>query len=74
MKPYISFLSQCRPLSVSMGNAIKHIKLHISTIPPEKPEDEVSLCLFLTNNVLAFCFARLKRICVSSLIHTFEKR
>eukprot|EP00118_Oscarella_pearsei_P011181 m.73224 g.73224 ORF g.73224 m.73224 type:complete len:499 (+) comp35828_c0_seq9:28-1524(+) len=40
MKPYISFLSQCRPLSVSMGNAIKHIKLHISTIPPEKPEDE----------------------------------
>nr|CAG4644200.1 EOG090X0B12 [Lepidurus arcticus] len=30
LKPHISFLSQCRPLSVSMGNAIRHLKLQIS--------------------------------------------
>ncbi|XP_060556077.1 translation initiation factor eIF-2B subunit delta-like [Ruditapes philippinarum] len=30
IKPYISFLNQCRPLSVSMGNAIKYVKWHIA--------------------------------------------
>ncbi len=36
-----SFLSKCRPLSVSMGNAIKHLKLKISNIPPDVSEAEV---------------------------------
>ncbi len=36
-----SFLSQCRPLSVSMGNAIKYLKLKISQIPPEMTESDV---------------------------------
>jgi len=40
LKPYISFLTQCRPLSVSMGNAIKYLKLEISNIPPGTPEQE----------------------------------
>lgn len=31
--PVDSFLTQCRPLSVSMGNAIKFIKWHITNIP-----------------------------------------
>lgn len=36
-----SFLKQCRELSVSMGNAIKYLKLHISQSSPDKPESEV---------------------------------
>ncbi|XP_019751745.1 translation initiation factor eIF2B subunit delta isoform X2 [Hippocampus comes] len=40
LKPYISFLNQCRPLSASMGNAIKYIKKEISNIPNHCKEDE----------------------------------
>ncbi|XP_057678735.1 translation initiation factor eIF-2B subunit delta [Corythoichthys intestinalis] len=40
LKPYISFLNQCRPLSASMGNAIKYIKKEISNIPSHCKEDE----------------------------------
>ncbi|KAM8826142.1 translation initiation factor eIF2B subunit delta [Synchiropus picturatus] len=40
LKPYISFLNQCRPLSASMGNAIKYIKKEISNIPSQSKEDE----------------------------------
>lgn len=39
---YFSFLNQCRPLSASMGNAIKYIKKEISNIPSNCKEDEVS--------------------------------
>ncbi|XP_032815104.1 translation initiation factor eIF2B subunit delta isoform X2 [Petromyzon marinus] len=38
LKPDISFLNQCRPLAVSMGNAIKHLKSCISSIPAGTPE------------------------------------
>uniref|UniRef100_A0A8B9L0V9 Translation initiation factor eIF2B subunit delta n=1 Tax=Astyanax mexicanus TaxID=7994 RepID=A0A8B9L0V9_ASTMX len=40
LKPYISFLNQCRPLSASMGNAIKYIKKEISNIPSQYKEEE----------------------------------
>eukprot|EP00112_Aurelia_sp_Birch-Aquarium-sp1_P017934 Seg421.3 transcript_id=Seg421.3/GoldUCD/mRNA.D3Y31 product="Translation initiation factor eIF-2B subunit delta" protein_id=Seg421.3/GoldUCD/D3Y31 len=40
IKPYISFLVQCRPLSVSMGNAIKYLKMKITQIPPGMPEQQ----------------------------------
>ncbi|KAK3751992.1 hypothetical protein QZH41_010973, partial [Actinostola sp. cb2023] len=40
LKPNISFLTQCRPLSVSMGNAIKYVKYNITRISPDRPEDE----------------------------------
>ncbi|XP_077367020.1 translation initiation factor eIF2B subunit delta [Festucalex cinctus] len=40
LKPYISFLNQCRPLSASMGNAIKYIKKEIANIPNHCKEDE----------------------------------
>ncbi|XP_013999116.1 translation initiation factor eIF-2B subunit delta isoform X2 [Salmo salar] len=40
LKPYISFLNQCRPLSASMGNAIKYIKKEISNIPSQFKEEE----------------------------------
>lgn len=36
-----SFLNQCRPLSASMGNAIKFIKKEISNIPSQCKEEEV---------------------------------
>lgn len=45
IKPYISFLTQCRPLSVSMGNSIKYLKWKISTIPPDMPEDQAKSVL-----------------------------
>uniref|UniRef100_V9KP99 Translation initiation factor eIF2B subunit delta n=1 Tax=Callorhinchus milii TaxID=7868 RepID=V9KP99_CALMI len=40
LKPDISFLHQCRPLSASMGNAIKFIKKEISNISSNTREDE----------------------------------
>ncbi|KAJ8372177.1 hypothetical protein AAFF_G00293940 [Aldrovandia affinis] len=40
LKPYISFLNQCRPLSASMGNAIKYIKKEISNTPSHCKEEE----------------------------------
>ncbi|KAL4217604.1 Eukaryotic translation initiation factor 2B [Mactra antiquata] len=46
IKPYISFLSQCRPLSVSMGNAIKFVKWHVSHTPANINDNEAkdALC------------------------------
>uniref|UniRef100_A0ABM5F7X3 Translation initiation factor eIF2B subunit delta n=1 Tax=Pogona vitticeps TaxID=103695 RepID=A0ABM5F7X3_9SAUR len=40
LKPYISFLNQCRPLSASMGNAIKFLKKEISALPGSMREEE----------------------------------
>uniref|UniRef100_A0AAQ4RQD5 Translation initiation factor eIF2B subunit delta n=1 Tax=Gasterosteus aculeatus aculeatus TaxID=481459 RepID=A0AAQ4RQD5_GASAC len=45
LKPYISFLNQCRPLSASMGNAIKYIKKEISNIPSQCKEEEAKIKL-----------------------------
>lgn len=46
LKPYISFLNQCRSLSASMGNAIKFIKKEISNIAGSSREDEAKAILF----------------------------
>jgi len=40
IKPCISFLTQCRHLSVSMGNAIKYLKTQINQSPIDKSEEE----------------------------------
>lgn len=45
IKPCISFLSQCRHLSVSMGNAIKYLKQQITQTPPGMPENEAKSML-----------------------------
>ncbi|XP_061096970.1 translation initiation factor eIF-2B subunit delta isoform X1 [Conger conger] len=45
LKPYISFLNQCRPLSASMGNAIKYMKKEISNIPSHCKEEEAKATL-----------------------------
>ena len=34
LKPYITFLRQCRTLSVSMGNAIRFLKARINGLEP----------------------------------------
>ncbi|KAM6123173.1 LOW QUALITY PROTEIN: translation initiation factor eIF2B subunit delta [Pterocles gutturalis] len=39
LKPHISFLNQCRPLSASMGNAIKFLKKEISCLPDTQEEE-----------------------------------
>eukprot|EP00041_Stephanoeca_diplocostata_P012268 m.205779 g.205779 ORF g.205779 m.205779 type:complete len:601 (-) comp18881_c0_seq1:217-2019(-) len=40
LSPLISFLTQCRPLADSMGNAIKDLKQEISQLPHGIAEDE----------------------------------
>jgi translation initiation factor eIF-2B subunit delta len=47
----INFLISCRPLSVSQGNAIRGLKLLVSKVKPETPEDEakVTLCDWIDN-------------------------
>ncbi|GAU97921.1 hypothetical protein RvY_09141 [Ramazzottius varieornatus] len=40
IKPMINFLAQSRPLAVSMGNAIRHLKWLITHIPENMPESE----------------------------------
>ncbi|XP_006880650.1 PREDICTED: translation initiation factor eIF-2B subunit delta isoform X2 [Elephantulus edwardii] len=40
LKPYISFLTQCRPLSASMYNAIKFLNKEIMAVSSAKREEE----------------------------------
>ncbi|CAH1774727.1 unnamed protein product [Owenia fusiformis] len=46
IKPCISFLIQCRPLSVSMGNAIKHLKWHITHTPTDMSDTKAKNNLY----------------------------
>eukprot|EP00884_Botryococcus_braunii_P018878 jgi/Botrbrau1/5674/Bobra.0071s0015.2 len=41
----IQFLVECRPLSVSMGNAIKFLKMQVSKVDPTMPQDEAKAML-----------------------------
>ncbi|XP_017802881.2 translation initiation factor eIF-2B subunit delta isoform X1 [Papio anubis] len=40
LKPYMSFLTQCRPLSASMHNAIKFLNKEITSVGSSKREEE----------------------------------
>lgn len=40
LRPLIAFLIQARPLAISMGHAIRHLKLKISTLPPDTTDSE----------------------------------
>lgn len=46
IKPYISYLSKCRPLSVSMASAIKCIKHQINHMPSHTTDTEAKEILF----------------------------
>ncbi|CAH3184684.1 unnamed protein product, partial [Porites lobata] len=38
---FCNFLTQCHPLSVSMGHAIKYFKLEITHSSPDMPEEQI---------------------------------
>ncbi|BFZ11099.1 hypothetical protein BsWGS_14138 [Bradybaena similaris] len=42
LNPCITYINYCRPISTSMGNAIKHLKHHISKIPRDM-DDETAI-------------------------------
>ncbi|CAA0814325.1 NagB/RpiA/CoA transferase-like superfamily protein [Striga hermonthica] len=42
---YISFLIECRPLSISMGNAIRFLKSRVINLSPNLSEAESKACL-----------------------------
>ncbi|PIA63488.1 hypothetical protein AQUCO_00201084v1 [Aquilegia coerulea] len=42
---YVSFMNECRPLSISMGNAIRFLKNRIAKLPPTLPESEAKAAL-----------------------------
>lgn len=58
LKPLIQFLIDCRPHSITMGNAIKHLRYVLSNIPVDMSENEAKQLLFETiesyieNNVI----------------------
>lgn len=41
----IAFLVECRPLSTSMGNAIKFLKTRASQLEPTTPDDKARSAL-----------------------------
>mmetsp|Transcript_2414 Transcript_2414/g.6064 ORF Transcript_2414/g.6064 Transcript_2414/m.6064 type:complete len:287 (-) Transcript_2414:248-1108(-) len=41
----IDFLAECRPLAVAMGNAIKHLKMHVQHLDPGLPEERAKAIL-----------------------------
>ncbi len=43
LKPCITFLKQCRPLSVSMGNAIRFVKARVAAVTPGTGDQDASL-------------------------------
>ncbi|KAI9698744.1 MAG: hypothetical protein M1836_003854 [Candelina mexicana] len=51
LSPQIDYLKSCRPLSISMGNAIRWLKLEISKVDPDTPEAEAKtqLCNSIDN-------------------------
>lgn len=48
----VSFLNQCRPLSVSMGNAIKYLKNQITHIASTLTAEEVVYSTYCTASVI----------------------
>ncbi|KAI9294025.1 IF-2B-domain-containing protein [Neoconidiobolus thromboides FSU 785] len=40
LSPQITYLVTARPMSVTMGNAIRYLKTEISTVDPDLPEDQ----------------------------------
>lgn len=48
LEPAVNYLNQCRPVSVSMTNALKHIKWHLTQLPNNITDAEVILLFTLT--------------------------
>lgn len=58
LNPQIGHLVAARPLAVSMGNAIRHLKVEISVLDIDLPEQDVSASstkpFFETHAILVF--------------------
>ncbi|MCJ1354097.1 MAG: hypothetical protein MMC33_004084 [Icmadophila ericetorum] len=46
LSPQIDYLVSCRPLSISMGNAIRWLKVQISDVDPDTPETKAKADLY----------------------------
>ncbi|KAI9678617.1 MAG: Eukaryotic translation initiation factor 2B, subunit 4 delta, 67kDa [Caeruleum heppii] len=53
LSPQIDYLKSCRPLSISMGNAIRWLKLEVSSVDKDTPEEEAKsgLCAGIDNYI-----------------------
>jgi translation initiation factor eIF-2B subunit delta len=71
LKPQINYLVSCRPISVSMGNAIRFLKCEISAIPPEMPEDDAKA--YLDEKIVSFVKTRLQCACEQILTIGLQK-
>merc|ERR1712071_344215 len=81
LKPNITFLKQCRPISVTIGNAIRYLKRQISTTPPHFDEARTKeyLCEAIDKYVLenveiagrAICEEAAKKISSDDVILTY---
>ncbi|KAL9046985.1 MAG: hypothetical protein Q9214_000323 [Letrouitia sp. 1 TL-2023] len=79
----IDYLVSCRPLSISMGNAIRWLKLEISTIDPDTPESEAksdlcsSIDIFIRERITVadqvIATIAMERIRDGDIILTFAK-
>ncbi|CAJ2507763.1 Uu.00g089490.m01.CDS01 [Anthostomella pinea] len=51
LNPQIDYLTACRPMCFSMGNAIRWLKLQVSKIDPDVPDQEAKkeLCVSIDN-------------------------
>jgi len=81
LKPNITFLKQCRPISVTIGNAIRYLKRQIRTAPPHLDEATTKryLCDAIDKYVLenvelagrAICEEAAKKISSDDVILTY---
>ena len=64
LKPQINYLVSCRPISVSMGNAIRYLKMEIASIPVDMPEDDAKK--YLDDRIVMFIRDRI--FCAQTVI------
>jgi translation initiation factor eIF-2B subunit delta len=69
LSPQISYLVSARPMAISMGNAIRELKYHISVVSIDLPEQDVSVSIFLCLQRLINVLHRQKTIFANKLIH-----
>jgi len=47
LQPSVAFLDRCRPLSVSMTNALRHLTWQLTQLPNSVSDSEVTLYLYV---------------------------
>jgi len=54
LQPSVAFLDRCRPLSVSMTNALRHLTWQLTQLPNSVSDSEVTLYLYVCMYVCMF--------------------